>query len=377
MAIDDPKDPKDLVRRGYDALSWHYRRDDADDGAYGPWLAALRECLPAGAQVLDLGCGCGIPVARSLASAGYAVTGVDFSHVQLQRARRLVPTARLLHADATRVTFPTATFDAVICLYMLFHLPLAEQPVLLGRIASPGPDRPGHRPRQRQRPTCAGCRPGRAARSGVPEARQRSPHGPCTGLTGCCLALCLSRPSSGLGEESRGESVNLGVEVGVSVGSFHPVGVVDALPIEPSRRVRLAPLHFHGGPVLSLGGLGGVESLEALQQPDVPLMTRPLLDQLGDGLAERRFVARRRSRTPLLFVAAGVLLAAVSGGLRLGWVRLPSSEAFVESLAGCRPPCLSTAGPALLAQRVDRRGRDDPFDAARQFRVLGHQRVCL
>jgi 2-polyprenyl-3-methyl-5-hydroxy-6-metoxy-1,4-benzoquinol methylase len=132
MTIDDPKD---LVRRGYDTLSWHYRADDADEGTYGPWLATLRERLPVGASVLDLGCGCGIPVARSLADAGYAVTGVDFSHVQLQRARRLVPTARFLHADATQVTFPASAFDAVVCLYMLFHLPLADQPVLLGRIA--------------------------------------------------------------------------------------------------------------------------------------------------------------------------------------------------------------------------------------------------
>ncbi len=38
---------------------------------------------------------------------------------------------------------------------------------------------------------------------------------------------------------------------------------------------------------------------------------------------------------------------------------------------------MSTAGPALLAQRVNRRGRDDPFDAARQFRVQGYERVCL
>src|SRR6266566_888287 len=37
----------------------------------------------------------------------------------------------------------------------------------------------------------------------------------------------------------------------------------------------------------------------------------------------------------------------------------------------------STAGPASLAQRVNRRRRDDPFDAARQFRVQGYQRVCL
>ena len=31
----------------------------------------------------------------------------------------------------------------------------------------------------------------------------------------------------------------------------------------------------------------------------------------------------------------------------------------------------------LLAQRVDRRGRDDPFDAARQLRVPGYEGVCL
>src|SRR6266496_4254070 len=30
-----------------------------------------------------------------------------------------------------------------------------------------------------------------------------------------------------------------------------------------------------------------------------------------------------------------------------------------------------------LEQRVDRRGRDDPFDAAREFRVQGYERLCL
>jgi hypothetical protein len=68
-------DPRQLVRRGYDALSYRYRADDAEDGNYGPWLAALRTRIPAGAAVLDLGCGNGIPVARHLAAAGHAVTG--------------------------------------------------------------------------------------------------------------------------------------------------------------------------------------------------------------------------------------------------------------------------------------------------------------
>jgi SAM-dependent methyltransferase len=82
---------RDVVRLGYDALSYRYRDDDAPEGHYAPWLADLRDRLPSARSVLDLGCGCGVPVARSLAAAGYQVTGVDISDVQIDRARRLVP----------------------------------------------------------------------------------------------------------------------------------------------------------------------------------------------------------------------------------------------------------------------------------------------
>jgi SAM-dependent methyltransferase len=127
---------RDLVRRGYDALSYHYRADDADDGQYAPCLAGLHLRLPASAAVLDLGCGCGVPVARSLADAGHDVTGVDISDVQIERARRLVPTGKFLRADATRLDLPPASFDAVVCLYALIHMPLADQPRLIGSIAT-------------------------------------------------------------------------------------------------------------------------------------------------------------------------------------------------------------------------------------------------
>jgi SAM-dependent methyltransferase len=77
-----------------------------------------------------------------LAAGGYAVTGVDLSAVQVQRARRLVPGARFLLADATQVRFAAASFDAVVSLYALIHLPLDEQPGLAGRIG-PTSGRPG------------------------------------------------------------------------------------------------------------------------------------------------------------------------------------------------------------------------------------------
>jgi SAM-dependent methyltransferase len=129
-------DERELVRRGYDALSHRYRADDADDGQYGPWLADLHRRLPPSAAVLDLGCGCGVPVARFLANAGHQVTGVDISDVQIERARRLVPTGIFLRVDASRLRLPPASFDAVVCLYALIHMPLADQPRLIDRIAT-------------------------------------------------------------------------------------------------------------------------------------------------------------------------------------------------------------------------------------------------
>jgi 2-polyprenyl-3-methyl-5-hydroxy-6-metoxy-1,4-benzoquinol methylase len=75
-------------------------------------------------------------VARDLAAAGLAVTGVDLSDVQVERARCLVPAATFLRSDAADVSFPDGSFDAVVCLYMLIHVPLEEQPALLTRIAS-------------------------------------------------------------------------------------------------------------------------------------------------------------------------------------------------------------------------------------------------
>lgn len=127
--------PKETVRAGYDAVSHLYRGDDADSGQYGPWIRDLLNRVPDGAAVLDLGCGCGVPTARDLATAGSRVTGVDFSPVQITRAREAVPGATFLQADASEVGFPDASFDAVVCLYTLIHLPLDEQPPLLARIA--------------------------------------------------------------------------------------------------------------------------------------------------------------------------------------------------------------------------------------------------
>jgi SAM-dependent methyltransferase len=133
-----------LVRRGYDAISLAYRSDDGraarssaeDVSRYAGWVAELAGLLRPGARVLDLGCGAGIPATRQLTGHGLPVIGVDFSAVQLRRARRLVPAASLLQADMTALHLKHASLDAVVSLYALIHVPLADQRALFPRIRS-------------------------------------------------------------------------------------------------------------------------------------------------------------------------------------------------------------------------------------------------
>ena len=128
-------DPKDVVRRGYDTVSMRYDEFYDGESKYAAWLAELGERVPAGAAVLDLGCGSGVPVARDLTAAGCHVTGVDISDVQIRRARELVPAAEFRRADISSVEFEPDSFDAVVSFFALIHLPLDDQPPLLRRIA--------------------------------------------------------------------------------------------------------------------------------------------------------------------------------------------------------------------------------------------------
>ena len=56
--------------------------------------------IPAGADVLELGCGAGMPMTARLA-AGRRLTGIDVSAEQIRRARRNVPGATFEVADMT------------------------------------------------------------------------------------------------------------------------------------------------------------------------------------------------------------------------------------------------------------------------------------
>jgi SAM-dependent methyltransferase len=126
----NPQDAVDLVERGYDRVAESYLATKGADATTIAALEGLGRRLPSGAAVLDLGCGAGVPATRWL-SERFAVTGVDVSARQLELARRHVPTAALVKADMVAVGFAPGSFDAVVALHSIIHVPRVEHAGLL------------------------------------------------------------------------------------------------------------------------------------------------------------------------------------------------------------------------------------------------------
>ena len=94
-------------------------------------------------RILDAGCGNGRYTKFILRQADHdaLITGFDLSRHMLRRARWKLKTDRVGHvaADLTRLPYPDAFFDAVICGWVLEHLP-DPRPGLrqLARVLQPG-----------------------------------------------------------------------------------------------------------------------------------------------------------------------------------------------------------------------------------------------
>jgi SAM-dependent methyltransferase len=128
-------DPGRIVAEGYDAIADRYF--EWASSFHTPamrWLDDLLARLEDGSDVLDLGCGRGVPFTQKMARR-HRVTGVDISARQIELARGLVPDADFVHADATRFEHPPESLDAVVSLFMFGHVPRDEQGPLLRRIA--------------------------------------------------------------------------------------------------------------------------------------------------------------------------------------------------------------------------------------------------
>jgi cyclopropane fatty-acyl-phospholipid synthase-like methyltransferase len=126
------KDPKQIVKEGYNHLSSTYRASYALSHSthYYAWLQGFLPYIPQGSSILELGCADGIPVAEYV-SRQYPYLGIDLSPIQIQLAQQNVPQASFQVADMTELSFPSGSFRGIIALYSLIHVPIQQQPALI------------------------------------------------------------------------------------------------------------------------------------------------------------------------------------------------------------------------------------------------------
>jgi len=113
-----------FVAAGYDAMidTWEIWKDQIRDDPRDEWCEELIARLPAGARVVELGCGGGTDETRRLAER-FELTGVDLSVEQLRRARRRIPNAEFVHGDLTALDLGAGSFEGVASFYVFNHVP--------------------------------------------------------------------------------------------------------------------------------------------------------------------------------------------------------------------------------------------------------------
>lgn len=147
LALQVPENLKARVKESYDAIAEAYAEHftKEDDPARLRYVCQLIEHLKkrgiASANVLELGCGSGIPATKFMLqneSLNFTVTGNDISTAQLKLAHSNLAAYKdrvtLIENDMLGLDFPQATFDAVTGFYSIIHLPREEQKQLMQKI---------------------------------------------------------------------------------------------------------------------------------------------------------------------------------------------------------------------------------------------------
>ena len=121
---------QDFADRIVDHYERHARQWDADrrmaPWSDKPWHERFVAGLPKGAEVLDLGCGSGVPVGQHLAERGFRVTGVDTSPTLVSMCRDRLPKQNWLTGDMRSLELGRR-FAGVLAWDSFFHLKPDDQ----------------------------------------------------------------------------------------------------------------------------------------------------------------------------------------------------------------------------------------------------------
>jgi SAM-dependent methyltransferase len=121
---------------GYEEHAGEFITGRSHSGVGVASVRAWGRTLPPGVAVLDLGCGCGVPISRALIEDGFSVHGVDASAAMTAAFRDRFPHARVAREPVERSRFFSRTFDGAVAWGLMFLLPAEVQPAVIRSVAA-------------------------------------------------------------------------------------------------------------------------------------------------------------------------------------------------------------------------------------------------
>ncbi|MFW9793674.1 MAG: class I SAM-dependent methyltransferase [Candidatus Thorarchaeota archaeon] len=131
----DPDELGDIVKEGYNVIAGKYYQD-RDLFKNKEQIDDFIKHLPEDAVVLDIGCGGGVPVLKTMIEHGFTAKGIDFSKEMLALAEKNVPEAELILGDVMKTDFEPESIDGIISTYAIIHIHRSYHPSLYQKIFS-------------------------------------------------------------------------------------------------------------------------------------------------------------------------------------------------------------------------------------------------
>lgn len=121
-----------IIEESYDRMGERYH-NFRNNEKFNSELEKFAKLLPSSGKVLDAGCGVGRPVSEYLVKKGFNVTGVDISKKMIDTAIENVPAATFYKMNILDLDFPEDSFDGIICVYTLWHIPRENHSAIISK----------------------------------------------------------------------------------------------------------------------------------------------------------------------------------------------------------------------------------------------------
>ncbi len=119
---------REIVKNGYNLGKYakYFGKNNQLNPFEKLYFDNLIENISNSSNILDLGCGTGLPYDHYLSTKGHKITGIDIAENHILIAQNNVKTGTFITGDYTKYKFNNNSFDAVVSLYSLFHIPREE-----------------------------------------------------------------------------------------------------------------------------------------------------------------------------------------------------------------------------------------------------------